>query len=322
MKQEIHRIARAYAWLVKLYPGKFRARFEQEMVALFSELLYEATPKGLPALLVVCFRELWNLPVNLIEAHVSHRRGGHSPMFGFELNHASLHDARWGALGFGIGFACITLFRALMQVAGLNQIGDFFSFWVLGLGIIVYGIAGGLGGAVLGIANAWTADSPQNLKQQNRAGRYALAGFVAFGFGWFAPTIFVPILFPSSTASGQITTFFVFEHILKPVVMGALVAALIGLTEFGRSSSLRLCVSGAFAFALGHFAGLVAGPLLLIIGTLLESWFGYRTGTFPSGGMLLMIGILINLVTGIVSGAILGLVLGVLKTQTPLQLTG
>lgn len=62
-----------YALLLHLYPQPFRDEFGEEMQRVFSETLADAVPRGRAALLWVCWRELRDLPGDVLQEHW-HRR--------------------------------------------------------------------------------------------------------------------------------------------------------------------------------------------------------------------------------------------------------
>ncbi len=319
MKQPIRIIARVYAWMVGLYPASYSARFEQEMVTLFCELMSDAAQKGLPALLVVCFREFWDLPANLIDAHLSNRSGGERPMLQLQFNDQAIRTARWGAIGFGVGFALINLSRYLLQALGLNRIGDFFTVWILGFGIILYGIAGAFGGAVLGLASE-NAEDLRARTAWKRAWRCAVAGFFALAFAWFITTIHIPFLLSSSASfSVRASVEGIFTNLLKPLTMGALTTAFISIAQNGRAFPIGWILAGAVAFEIGDIASYyIAQPFLLAIEPFVESLL--RLPPYPQNdGLIRSIGFLLVVIQGTVSGSLLGLVFSQRGTETPPQ---
>ncbi|MEK7327250.1 MAG: hypothetical protein AAB217_18550, partial [Chloroflexota bacterium] len=60
-----------YTWLLKLYPPRFRAEFEAEMQAVFSEAINETARRGRTSLATVFLREVWDLPGNALREHWS-----------------------------------------------------------------------------------------------------------------------------------------------------------------------------------------------------------------------------------------------------------
>lgn len=322
MKQAIRLITGIYAWLVKLYPASYRAQFEQELVALFSELMGDAAGKGLPALLVVCLREFCDLPANLITEHVADRSGGSSPMLPLELNDYSLRTARWGAIGFGIGFAFIYLAKSVVQAFGWNSVGDFFMVWILSLGTILYGIAGGLGGAALALAST-RAEGIRGHRAWIQVWGCAAAGFFALALGWFVTTIHIPFLLSSSASLPvRATVEGIFTNLLKPLTMGALITAFISMARDGRPLPLRWLLAGAVAFEAGEIASYyVAEPFLRTIEPFVESLWQLPPPP-QSDGLIRLIGFLLILIQGTTSGAILGLIFGQRRTESALPLRG
>ncbi|MBI3243123.1 MAG: hypothetical protein HYZ49_12590 [Chloroflexi bacterium] len=58
-----------YALLLRLYPHRFRAEFGEEMRAVFAEAVASRT--GLASIVIVCLRELKDLPTSLLREHWS-----------------------------------------------------------------------------------------------------------------------------------------------------------------------------------------------------------------------------------------------------------
>ena len=76
------RIVRLYAGLLRLYPGEFRAEFEEEMLAVFADAVWEAAARHGLSLAEVCLRELSEWPGNVLAEHRSSalRRGKEAGM--------------------------------------------------------------------------------------------------------------------------------------------------------------------------------------------------------------------------------------------------
>jgi hypothetical protein len=62
-------ITRAYGLLRRLYPRQFRAEFGDEMKCVFANAVNDAAKRGLAAVLMVCAREMWALPRNVVREH-------------------------------------------------------------------------------------------------------------------------------------------------------------------------------------------------------------------------------------------------------------
>jgi hypothetical protein len=70
-------LVRVYAALLRLYPYHFRAEFGDEMRRVFAEAVNDAARHGLAALLIVCAREMCELPAALVREHSSSFREAH-----------------------------------------------------------------------------------------------------------------------------------------------------------------------------------------------------------------------------------------------------
>jgi hypothetical protein len=73
----MHWLIRVYAALLRLYPRHFRAEFEAEMQCVFAAAVNDAARRGLAALMMVCAREVWELPAALVREHRSSFKEGH-----------------------------------------------------------------------------------------------------------------------------------------------------------------------------------------------------------------------------------------------------
>jgi hypothetical protein len=65
----MNRLGHVYAVLLRLYPHHFRAEFGDEMQSVFADAVKDAAKCGLAAVLVVCAREVWELPRNVVCEH-------------------------------------------------------------------------------------------------------------------------------------------------------------------------------------------------------------------------------------------------------------
>ena len=76
MSTFLHWITCAYKSLLRLYPPAFRQELGGEMQTVFEQVATDAERSGWLSLFFVCWRELRDLPVSLVEAHRSHPHGG------------------------------------------------------------------------------------------------------------------------------------------------------------------------------------------------------------------------------------------------------
>lgn len=96
-------ILRIYGFLLRLYPRSFRSEFEEQMLLDFADMATDARTKGRFSFLIFSLHELIDFPFNLIRVHFQE---GH--MFQVFRSQPVNFGLR-GALGFGVGFAVITL---------------------------------------------------------------------------------------------------------------------------------------------------------------------------------------------------------------------
>lgn len=66
MNRNLSWVCHGYAWLLRLYPRRYRALFADEMQAVFAQALVEATAQGGSAVWTLCGRELRDLPKLLL----------------------------------------------------------------------------------------------------------------------------------------------------------------------------------------------------------------------------------------------------------------
>jgi hypothetical protein len=70
MTQWSKNIIAFYHFLMQLYPKSFRGEFQDEMEDVFALYVQDAVDQGGNSLPILCFRELWDLPGNLIREYV------------------------------------------------------------------------------------------------------------------------------------------------------------------------------------------------------------------------------------------------------------
>lgn len=69
MNRNIDRITRLYHWFLRLYPTPFRKKFAAEMSEVFQSALEDSSSTSHSARAIVCLREIWEYPSNLIRQH-------------------------------------------------------------------------------------------------------------------------------------------------------------------------------------------------------------------------------------------------------------
>jgi hypothetical protein len=166
-------LTRLYVSLVRLYPCRFRARFEDEMRAVFAATLDQAAKQGMSTLANLCLRELCDAPLAILRVYGSswQKRIGamrHSLVPTPSLPQPS-PDGRVSWMQVGLEVSLFLLMGAILtlptylppaQAAPVPQVGrgDDSAIWVLlVVPLFVAGLARGLprwaypsGGMVLG----------------------------------------------------------------------------------------------------------------------------------------------------------------------------
>ena len=72
----LHLLIHLYGAFLRLYPQRFRAEFEDEMRAVFSQSLEQAARQGIVSLADVSLRELLHAPLTLLRVHRFSRKEG------------------------------------------------------------------------------------------------------------------------------------------------------------------------------------------------------------------------------------------------------
>lgn len=234
-----------YEYLLRLYPRSYREDFAEEMLADFSDLATEANEKGKFALLRFCFRELVDFPGNLLYAHLAN--GGTLRI----LRSQPVNSGLRGAIGFGVGFAfiSITMFSSLvyfmfdLSIRSLPahlrvafQTG-FLAFTPLAIHIILTGTAFGLLLAVF-------------LGNRTKFYSYAVAGALC----WVIPEAMSFVLV------GSLRDAYYYNEILAPtlgyfmcVLIGVFLSAACPIAESDRKEPLRYLAAGTVIYPLGTY---------------------------------------------------------------------
>lgn len=116
MKNRLAFLIKIYAFLLRLYPTRFRTEFEEQMLQDFSDFVDDSHKKGKFALLQVCIREFFDFPVNLLKVYYRE-----VTLLINLLPEPANHAVR-GALGFGAGFA-------FLSTAGWWVSGLIYALW-------------------------------------------------------------------------------------------------------------------------------------------------------------------------------------------------
>ena len=104
-----------YARLIRLYPPEFQCDFGEELQIVFHSMLKEAVQRGgaLP-LAGVFLKELHDLPGNILHEHLaSLRKAFKQDRLPGRISPAL--TAGRGAIGFGLGFGLLIIFRWLFD---------------------------------------------------------------------------------------------------------------------------------------------------------------------------------------------------------------
>jgi len=274
----------AYATIITLYPPAFRAEFGEEMRAVFAAAMAEAARDSLPGVAALCLRELRDLPMSLLRAYLCGPRKEHQRQ---RLPSAarSASFARWGALGFGIGFALVGLLQSMLSGAAMGHS----TLAPALIGTVSYPLAGALSGALLGMAGG----------SRRRALAFALVGSLAFSLGAWVTNYaaMLPALAGSPWES--------MLSLVQLTLIGAISGMLVGVGQRSWGQAARLGLKGALVFGLGRIAGFV---LALVPWGIAQAVASYQAP--PANAWLMAMPFFLMIFTGIVAGAIGGAYLG------------
>jgi hypothetical protein len=103
MNAVITRLVKLYRFLLCLYPARFRAEFQEQMLLDFSDMATDANKNGIATLAAFCMRELFDFPLSLLQAHW--KEHGMAKIFDSPPVAMGIRSA----LGFSLGFAGIAL---------------------------------------------------------------------------------------------------------------------------------------------------------------------------------------------------------------------
>ena len=152
-----------------------------------------------------------------------------------QVSRQQIHSARFGAIGFGIGFAVVGI--------GIGALGRQIRDFDTGLyfATLLFALAGGFGGAMLGFA----CKSPS--KTQGNLPILVLAGALGCGLGYFVTATFF-----SAYVEERIRGSFALAiaHALQLAAMGAFIGASLGGVQRNGKQVGKSALAGAIGFAL------------------------------------------------------------------------
>ena len=279
MKSTVQFSRLVYAAFMQLYPYKFQVEFADEMQVVFATVVADAAKSGAAFVVVVCLRELRDLPINLLREHWLIFKETFMKNLQFSKNPGL--SAWWGAVGFGMTFAVIKIVAFTWHNSSM----------------ILYALAGALGGALFGLA----------CESRKQVGLIALLGALALGLGY--PVVRL-LEFNFATSISPQSSAVVLIVLLEPVVIGTLVGILIGAVQKDWKQSVRLAFASAVGFGLGRVAGFA---LSLIVWGIVQAIDSHRPGfNGQLSSWVVSVGsimpwVVTSIVSGIVGGAILGL---------------
>lgn len=266
-----HLLTFGYAALIRLYPKRFRDEFAEEMQAVFATAVTEAARSGIKSLLVLCLRELWDLPAALLRERLLGTKMGNW------VSRRLSPPVRRGAIGFGLGFALIEIISGVLRE--MRNVP--YNFGIdLPLALLLYPLVGGLSGILL----------CQTVDPKKRTSSFAFFGALGCGLGYLFQTL-TPI--PAVPIRGAL--------------MGGFIGAMMGGVHQGQKGIVRSAVVGALGFGLGRLVGCFVLTSIRFDGNQAPMLTGYADSSILGP---IVTGALGSAVTGMIGGAILGAALG------------
>lgn len=246
-----HFVIKIYGWLLGLYPAAYKKEFREQMLMDFADMVTAAEEKGKPSILLLCVREMFDFPFNLLLSHW--QTGAIFQVFRFQPVNSGLRTA----LGFGIGFAAAALVIwnvSAWLLTALDYQISYISVWIYDTFRNENGTAL-LWNMIILIATALESISfglvfALGIGRGRSFARYMVVGSV----GWFIPFAFSFVLFesfgwPFFLSTLQIT---ILGYSIK-VLVGVCLGAIFYLAESGTPKSLRLFAVCGIAYPLVAF---------------------------------------------------------------------
>jgi hypothetical protein len=290
-----HYIVWAFACLIRLYPLEFQEEYGEELQGVFQMMLKDATQGGKRNFLVFCFRELRDVPVNLLRAHLEKKHM-------LKVLHSQPVRFAWrGALGFGLAFVVVNPLAQLINDALLsfefNHIALFLDkqyqqMFFLGDDILSWMVASLIGGLLFAALFA----------RRSQFWRFTVLGIL----GWLIPGLVYRGLKYSIYGNSQL--FYWASEALSGLFLGWV----IGLATEARSKKFVLAVVGTLLYpVLAECFAYVIWTMFPPASSLVVRPFEvYRNVT------------LILAVAGITFGIVMGLILGWGKKRKPSSPSG
>ncbi|MBI5962766.1 MAG: hypothetical protein HY863_04775 [Chloroflexi bacterium] len=225
-----------YGWLLSFYPREFRDEFGGDMLQDFEDALKAASQNGFYTLLVVLLRELLDLPLNLLHAHLDEKH-----MIGI-LRSQPVQTGFRGAIGFGLAFAGVSLVRVFLVYGLTSSIP-----WLSRLGMLLFDRFRGnnqpanfsiefliisiLAAVIFGIVFSLLFSS------RGRFSRFMLAGML----GWLAPNAIGSVFYNSISVDYYITPMQNFYlSISLQLLTGAFFGVILSVVESEKKTPLFL----------------------------------------------------------------------------------
>jgi hypothetical protein len=209
------------------------------------------------------------------------------------ISKQQIRFAQFGAMGFGVGLALsgAVLGALNRQITNANT--------GLLLATVLYGLAGALGGAMLGWADG----------QRTRVLAFALAGAIGCGLGTFLTTVFV-----SGYVELRLTGYWpwLLVNTVRFAVAGGFTGVLLGAVQRDWRQITRLALAGAVGFGLYYLVPEALSFVVKLPTDFVPGSMGEVTHDSVVAALLLAFG-------GAVGGAIGGTCLGIASAKKSTQ---
>jgi len=298
-------LAAVFGFCVSLYPAYFREEFGDELKSVFEAMLKDASRSGGWSVAGVCLRELRDLPINLLRAHLEKKHM-------IKILHSQPVRFAWkGALGFGLSFGLFYgleyelenwFFKSVIFQPPVFYlfVQQKYQFWLALASQLIPGIVFSILSGLLFAAF---------FAEKGQFRRFAFWGAVC----WFIPGMIFSIIswgqayfywFSSEVYNSEI--FYSTSNVLFAILKGALMGIVLGLVTKTKWKKIALILLGAALYSLSIYIPVINISLPdSIRGTFLfETYIKYIVSRFVNNSEI-----------GIIFGILMGIVLGLGKKE-------
>lgn len=232
-------VLRINSWCTGLFPKEYRNKFKDESQDVFRSLAEDSFRNGGKNGLIKFFlKEMRDFPRNLVQEYLV--------LFGrnlskIRMSQTDIAPIRQGALGFGIGFCFLIIFRWLLD-SNTNLISENFVLKSLRETLFFSVIA------ILGWA--FLSQTIQSAKKKNFL---LVLSFVFGALGGFTSTVFVHITTHYlARYFGEMPFLRLLIQTVSAMIYGTSIGAVFGLHDKWKHRFLRMALIGCLSFGCGY----------------------------------------------------------------------